>query len=199
MLVMHRHHAVTATLCGWLGHPFVLLLSTFTAPMTTPSPTLHAPASPPVSFEDDFVAGLKEIFEEKIMFNRVLGLKITSLRPDGVTAHMAMRPELVGHYAYNRIHGGAISAALDALGGLAVMAAIGARHMDESPTLRLQRFAKLGTIDLRIDYLRPGIGEAFVLTADVLRLGSRVASTRMEFRGTDGKLLSTGAAAYIVS
>jgi acyl-coenzyme A thioesterase PaaI-like protein len=35
--------------------------------------------------------------------------------------------------------------------------------------------------------------------AEVMRLGSRVASTRMEFLGADGKLLSTGAAAYIVS
>lgn len=32
-----------------------------------------------------------------------------------------------------------------------------------------------------------------------LRLGSRVATTRMEFLGADGKLLSSGAAAYIVS
>jgi acyl-coenzyme A thioesterase PaaI-like protein len=79
------------------------------------------------------------------------------------------------------------------------MTAIGARHMDEPPMQRLMRFGKLGTIDLRIDYLRPGIGERFLLKAQVMRLGSRVASTRMEFLGADGKLLSTGAAAYIVS
>jgi acyl-coenzyme A thioesterase PaaI-like protein len=105
----------------------------------------------------------------------------------------------VGHYAYNRIHGGVISAGLDAMGGLAVMAAIGARHMDETPQARLQRFAKLGTIDLRVDYLRPGIGHHFSLHAQVLRVGSRVASTRMEFVGADGTLLSAGSAAYIVS
>jgi uncharacterized protein (TIGR00369 family) len=110
-----------------------------------------------------------------------------------------MRHELVGHPAYNRIHGGVISAGLDAMGGLAVMAAIGARHMDESPLERLHRFSKLGTIDLRIDYLRPGISEYFELRAEVMRLGSRVASTRMEFLGADGKLLSTGSGAYIVS
>jgi acyl-coenzyme A thioesterase PaaI-like protein len=92
-----------------------------------------------------------------------------------------------------------ISAGLDAMGGMAVMAAIGARHMDETPAQRLHRFAKLGTIDLRVDYLRPGIGEWFELRAEVMRLGSRVASTRMEFLGSDGKLLSTGSAAYIVS
>ena len=150
-------------------------------------------------FEPEFITGLKAIFEEKIVFNQVLGLKITSLTPSLVTARIDMRPELVGHFSFNRIHGGVISAGLDAMGGLAAMAAIGARHMDESPLQRLHRFSKLGTIDLRIDYLRPGISEYFELLAEVLRLGSRVASTRMEFRAADGKLLSTGAGAYIVS
>jgi uncharacterized protein (TIGR00369 family) len=150
-------------------------------------------------FEEEFITGLKKVFEELIVFNRLLGLKITSLTPERACATIAMRNDLVGHFAYNRIHGGVISAGLDAMGGLAVMVAIGARHMDESPQQRLQRFSKLGTIDLRVDYLRPGIGEHFELRAEVMRLGSRVASTRMEFLGADGKLLSTGAAAYIVS
>jgi acyl-coenzyme A thioesterase PaaI-like protein len=130
-------------------------------------------------FEPAFIDGVKEIFEDKIVFNRVLGLRITELRPTTVKARIEMRNDLIGHYAHNRIHG--------------------ARHMDESPQKRLERFSKLGTIDLRVDYLRPGIGAWFELTAEVLRLGSRVGSTRMEFRGADGKLLSTGAGAYIVS
>ena len=152
-----------------------------------------------VVFEDEFVNGLKKIFEEMISFNQVLGLKIHDLGPAKVRARIEMKPELVGHFSYNRIHGGVISAGLDAMGGLAVMAAIGARHMDEAPLQRLRRFANLGTIDLRVDYLRPGIGAFFELHAEVLRLGSRVASTRMEFFGPDGKLLSTGSGAYIVS
>ena len=150
-------------------------------------------------FEPEFIAGLKTLFEERIVFNQVLDLKITSLRPEQVVARIDMKPELVGHFTYNRLHGGVISAGLDAVGGLAVMAAIGARHMDELPAQRLQRFGKLGTIDLRVDYLRPGISDHFELRAQVMRLGSRVASTRMEFLGADGKLLSSGAAAYIVS
>ena len=152
-----------------------------------------------VTFEAEFVNGLTAIFEDKIVFNRVLGLKITSLQPNEVRARIDMKSDLVGHYSFNRIHGGVISAGLDAMGGLACMAAIGARHMEETPAQRLLRFGKLGTIDLRIDYLRPGISEYFELRAQVLRLGSRVASTRMEFLAADGKLLSTGAGAYIVS
>ena len=153
----------------------------------------------PADFEPEFIDGLKSIFEDKIVFNTVLGLKITSLKPERVVGRIDMKPELVGHYAYNRIHGGVVSAGLDAMAGLAVMAAIGARHMDEAPLQRLQRFSKLGTIDLRIDYLRPAISEHFELRAEVLRLGSRVASTRMEMVDAQGKLLSTGAGAYIVS
>ncbi len=153
----------------------------------------------PAAFEAEFVAGLKEMFEQHISFNRLLGLRITTLAPDRVAAHIDMRPELVGHFTYNRLHGGVISAGLDAMGGLAVMAAIGGKHMDETPAARLQRFARLGTIDLRIDYLRAAIGAQFSLQAQVLRLGSRVASTRMEFLGQQGELLATGAAAYIIS
>ena len=157
------------------------------------------PKTVAVDFEPEFVRAITQIFEESIVFNRTLGLKVTSVTPQGVTGRIAMRPELVGHPSYNRIHGGVISASLDAMGGLAVLAAIGARHMDEAIEARLHRFAKLGTIDLRIDYLRPGIGDHFSLRAEVMRLGSRVASTRMEFLGPDGKLLSTGAGAYIIS
>jgi acyl-coenzyme A thioesterase PaaI-like protein len=157
------------------------------------------PGAQAVDFEPEFVAMLKDMFEDRIVFNRVLGLKITALTPEGVKGRIDMKPDLIGHFSHQRLHGGVISAGLDAMAGLAVMAAIGARHLDEPPLQRLNRFGKLGTIDLRVDYLRQAIGDHFELSAQVMRLGSRVASTRMEFRGADGELLATGAAAYIVS
>ena len=157
------------------------------------------PRTPPAGFEPEFIAALKEMFEERILFNQVLGLKITQLEPQQVRGRIDMRRELIGHFSFNRLHGGVISAGLDAMAGLAVMAAIGARHLDEPVEQRLHRFGRLGTIDMRIDYLRPAIGEHFELVAEVMRLGSRVATTRMEFHGPDGALMATGAAAYIVS
>jgi uncharacterized protein (TIGR00369 family) len=173
--------------------------------MVSKAPSAHGErraaqaAGPASGFEPEFVAQLKLFFEERIVFNQVLGLKIDRMSADGVTGHIDMRAELIGHFAHQRLHGGVISAGLDAMGGLAVMAAIGARHMDEPPMQRLLRFAKLGTIDLRIDYLRQAIGERFELRAQVMRLGSRVGSTRMEFLGPDDRLFATGAAAYIVA
>jgi len=153
----------------------------------------------PTAFEPEFIALVKNLFEEQLPFNRLLGLRVVEFSPQQVVSSIEMRQELVGHFVHNRLHGGVISAGLDAMGGLAVMAAIAAKHMDDAPMERLNRFGRLGTIDLRIDYVRPGIGERFTLHAEVLRLGSRVANTRMEFRSEQGDLLSAGSAAYIVS
>jgi uncharacterized protein (TIGR00369 family) len=152
-----------------------------------------------VNFEPEFLEALREIYEDKIVFNHWMGLKIVSIQATGIVARLTMKPDLVGHFAYNRIHGGVISAALDAMGSLAVMAAMGAKHMDELPAKRIERFTRHSTIDLRIDFLRPGIGDEFTIHAEAVRVGARVGNARMEFRAADGKLLSTGTAAYLTS
>ena len=92
-----------------------------------------------------------------------------------------------------------ISATLDAMGGLAVMVAIAERHPSETTDQVMHRFLRLGTIDLRIDYLRPGLGAHFVAHADVTRLGGRVGSTQMRLVNDEGTLIATGAASYVVS
>lgn len=142
---------------------------------------------------------LVELFERRITFNTVLGLKIESVQPGDVRASFAMRPELVGHHAYGRLHGGVISATLDAMGGLALMVAIAERHPVDNTLQVMHRFMKMGTIDLRVDYLRPGLGHRFVASAEVTRLGGRIGSTQMKLVNDEGALLATAAAAYVVS
>ena len=138
-------------------------------------------------------AALVELFEQRITFNHVLGLKVESLRAGAVRLGFEMRPELVGHYHYGRLHGGVISAALDVAGGLAIMLQI-ADEMDGTP----ETFPNMGTIDLRVDYLRPGRGRHFVATARVVRKGSRIAVVHMELHNDAGELIATGGGAYVV-
>ena len=65
--------------------------------LAKPSPACLPACLPscPVLLEDNFVAGLQDIFEAKTMFKRMLGLKIAFPMPDGVAAHMARRVEPV--------------------------------------------------------------------------------------------------------
>ncbi len=162
--------------------------------------TAHAPA-PRRNLEEQgrLDAALTDLFQRRIPFNQTLGLEIESVRAPEPRIHLAMRPELVGHYLYGRLHGGAISATLDAMGSLALMVAIGEKHADESTEQILLRFAKMGTIDLRVDYLRPGVGKSFIASAEVTRLGGRIGSTQMRLVNDEGSLIATAAAAYVVS
>ena len=142
---------------------------------------------------------LVELFEQRIAFNQVLGLKITSVQPGDVRARFEMRPELVGHHAYGRLHGGVTSAVLDAMGGLALMVGIAERHPHDNTQQVMHRFLRMGTIDLRVDFLRQGQGRHFSASAEVSRLGGRVGSTQMRLLDDQGTLIATAAAAYIVA
>ena len=144
-------------------------------------------------------AALVDLFEHKIAFNQVLGLKIASVRPGDVRGLITMKPELVGHYSYGRLHGGVISAVLDAMGGLALMVGIAERHPHDNMLQVMQRFSRMGTIDLRVDYLRPGMGRHFVASAEPTRLGGRIGSTLMRLVNDEGTLIATAAAAYVVA
>lgn len=153
----------------------------------------------PAEFKAELSGQLKNLFEEQIVFNKLLGLKLKGFTATHAQVSLAMRPDLVGNFSEGRLHGGVISAALDTVGGIAVTAALCARYPAEGFEQHEARFSKLGTIDLRIDYLRPGISTHFEMRGEVIRLGSRIANTRMEFLGSDGKLLATGNGVYIVS
>ena len=144
-------------------------------------------------------AAFTELFERLVTFNQVLGLKVLSVGPTGPQLRFDMRPELVGHYQHGRLHGGVISATLDAMAGLAIMVGLGEKHPEEPAEQVMHRFNRLGTIDLRIDYLRPGIGRHFTASAEVVRLGGRVGSVQMRLENDDGLLVATGAASYILS
>jgi len=144
-------------------------------------------------------AALTELFERLVTFNQILGLKVLRLGPGGPQLRFDMRPELVGHYQHGRLHGGVISATLDAMAGLAIMAALGEKHADESAEQVMHRFARLGTIDLRVDYLRQGIGRHFTASAEVLRLGGRVGSVQMRLVNDEDVLVASGSASYMLS
>ena len=163
--------------------------------------TTHPQAAPPrrsAEEQERLEKALTELFEHRITFNQTLGLKVVAYESTGPRLRFDMRPELVGHYLYGRLHGGVTSAVLDATGGLAAMWAIGEKHPSESATQVMHRFAKMGTIDLRIDYLRPGVGDWFEASAEVTRLGGRIGSTQMRLVNDAGTLIATGSAAYVI-
>jgi len=141
----------------------------------------------------------RDIFEHRLRFNEVIGVRIDSFDSKSPRLSFAMRPELVGNYLLKRLHGGVIATALDTIGGFAVTVAIAEKYANESAEQIGVRFGRFGTIDLRVDYLHQGIGSRFHATAKVMRLGGRIASVQMELKNDSDLLIATGTAAYVIS
>jgi uncharacterized protein (TIGR00369 family) len=129
---------------------------------------------------------LREVMEELIPFNRYLGVRLTTARAGFAALEIPFRPELVGDPLRPALHGGVLSALADAAGGAAVWTGL----EDER--------ARVSTIDLRIDYLRPAKLETVVAEAVVVRLGNRVgvADVRLFHPSAPGDTIATGKGVY---
>ncbi|MBE7449363.1 MAG: PaaI family thioesterase [Kofleriaceae bacterium] len=81
-------------------------------------------------------------FSENVPHNRALGLVVVDIGDGAALIRLPYDPRLVGNPETGVLHGGPITALLDACSGAAVFAA-------------LERMQPIATLDLRIDYLRP--------------------------------------------
>jgi uncharacterized protein (TIGR00369 family) len=149
--------------------------------------------------EAKLLAIIRESFVERMPFNRILGIDVLSLHHEQAECRFAMRPDLVGNYVRNILHGGVISSVLDVTGGLVAFLGVQQKLKGKPVEEILERFARIGTIDLRIDYLRPGTDEWFLARGFPLRTGNKVAVTRMELLNDRNDLVAVGTAAYTVS
>ncbi len=115
---------------------------------------------------------MRAFMEEHIPFNRFLGMKLVDARKGFAHISLPFRDELVGDPFKPALHGGVLSALADTVGGCAVFTVIEAG-------------ARCSTIDLRIDYLRPGKLEGLQAQAEILRVGNRVAVAKVDVFHTD--------------
>ncbi len=149
-------------------------------------------------FMPDFIKVLHDIYENQMPFNRLLGIRIISLDMEDVCVRVDSRPEFIGNYAKGILHGGVISSVIDLTGG--IIASVGVlKRMEGCPVEEIiSQFIRMGTIDLRVDYLRAGRGNYFLTKGTVLRTGNRVAVIRTEFRNDENLLIAAGTGTYLV-
>jgi len=151
----------------------------------------------PVDF-DLLVKMLHHIYEERIPFNKVLGMRIESLGDKSICTRFDMHSSLIGNYVKGVLHGGVISSVLDATGGLTATFGV-IQNMVGAPMEEIEkRIARIGTIDLRVDYLRPGQGRYFLSSGTIMRAGRRVTVTRMELQNDEDTLIAVGTGTYVV-
>ncbi|KAB0268049.1 PaaI family thioesterase [Microvirga brassicacearum] len=120
-------------------------------------------------------------------FVAFMGLELASADPaEGKLAlRMKLKPEFERSAgASGRWHGGVISALADTAGNFALIMVHGAPPP---------------TVNIRIDYLRPIMGEAVIATALVRKTGRSIAFVDIDIHSEDGSLVAIGRANYATS
>lgn len=131
-------------------------------------------------------------------FLEFLGLTIETMDTDNISIKLAMRDELCGYPGDEALHGGVIAAMIDIIGGTVVAWKLLKETKGQSLQEQAKRFRNMSTVDLRLDYLRPGKGKIFTATASVLRTGKKLAVTRMELHNEEKRLIAVGTGTYTV-
>src|SRR5262245_45687529 len=109
-----------------------------------------------------------------------LNSKVVETGPDGVRLDVTLPPQTVGHADLGSVHGGIVAAMIDIACTCANNAVTGRRDTT--------------TVDIRVDFHRPGLGNRFVLYGRVVDRGPSVTVTEGEIRNPEGKLIASGRA-----
>jgi uncharacterized protein (TIGR00369 family) len=156
---------------------------------------------PPLSPEEKARILLERVKQgfDNTPFVKLIGMELTELSADEVRGRFDMKPELVGNTWKQILHGGVIATALDTIGGAMGFVAVYQfmKQQGLSREERYARMARLGTIDMRVDYLSPGRGQHFTAMAVPLRIGKKVFVTRMELRNENDELIAAGTGTYM--
>jgi len=112
-------------------------------------------------------------------------LNLSVLRVDPVKQELVMRagmrPEFERGRGSGQWHGGPMAAIIDTVGDYALAMLLG---------------RALPTVNFRVDYLRPAIDTALIVTATVRRSGRLVGVVDVDVANEAGQLLAIGRATY---
>lgn len=127
-------------------------------------------------------AGLQGLLDAS-PFTRFLEVRVTACNPDEgtVVLHLPSRHEIQRIDGSTQIHGGPIAALIDTAGDLAVAQAVG---------------GAVPTIDMKVDYLRPVMGDWVEAHARTRRVGRTVGVADVDLFDAEGRLCAVGRAVY---
>ena len=126
---------------------------------------------------------LQAIFD-KSPFISSLGLEIQKMDYDAqeITIRMPQSPSMERRSGTKQFHGGPLAAFIDIVGDFAIGMMVG---------------GGVPTMNLRIDYLKPAVGDAVIGVARVRRRGRSACVVDIDITNEDGALVAVGRGTYV--
>ena len=144
---------------------------------------------------------IKEYYLELIPFNKVLGIDIDDLdyETSQAVTSFNMTKDLIGNSIAGILHGGVIASVIDLTGGLSALISCVKLNEDKPIDIIKKKVISSATIDMRVDYLRPGKGESFKCKSRVIRAGSRIVVAKIDLYNEMKTRIATGTATYLIA
>lgn len=143
---------------------------------------------------------IREYYLEMLPFNKVLGIGIDVLDYDtgDAVTRFPMKPELIGNSVAGILHGGVTAAVIDLTGGLSALISCVKSNEGASEETLYKKLISSATIDMRVDYLRPGKGTGFICRSRIIRAGSRIVVAKIGLSNEKDVRIATGTATYLI-
>lgn len=139
-----------------------------------------------------------DAFLNELPFNALFHYELGNICDNSVELVFDRQDELIGNKMQNILHGGVISSALDTVGGLIAAQSIFLDVQECSLVDFQDRFSTLGTINLHINYLRPGRGTRFTACAKTQRQGNKIAVYMLSLHNEQHIEIASGIGTYLV-
>ena len=135
---------------------------------------------------DDKLAFLKQVFENQMPVNKLLGLTVLEIKKGFVKVHIPFKEDFIGDFIQKRWHGGVQAMIADSAGGIVALTTIS----DLSD--------KVSTIDMRIDYLHGSEPKDFYAEAKVIKNGKRIIKADIKLYHEQSKIIALARCAFSV-
>lgn len=149
-----------------------------------------------VKEKEDLLELADLVFVKESRFLKNFDFTIDSIDTKRCVIRFNMSDDLVATIRTPNLHGGAIASVLDTVGVMPVFARVISMKKGDRIQELEDNALRLGTVDLRIDYLRPGKGKYFIAKGWILRAGTSIAVTRMELHNDAQTLIAVGTGTY---
>jgi uncharacterized protein (TIGR00369 family) len=129
---------------------------------------------------------LKNVIENQMPANKLLGLKILELKNGFTKIHIPFKEEFIGDFVQKRWHGGFQASIVDTAAGIAAMTTMQAVN------------EKVSTIDLRVDFLHGSEPKDIFAEAEVIKSGKRIVKVDVKIYHENKKIIALGRCAFSV-
>ena len=138
--------------------------------------------------KSDYFKNIANFIENKILYNKFLGIKLKSLNQGSCQLLLPFKTELLGDPFRAVVHGGVLSTLIDVSGGTACF------------SMLKNKKDRLSTVDLRVDFLEPARQNDLNCTAKVVRMGNKMGVVHMKIfsniTAQNPILIATGQGVY---